>query len=650
MMRARADRLNEVEGPWEPLDLKRRKKYAKKLEGWLKCYMPNTFCRPFDKDQKESIKRIQGLILHGGMQALAEPRGTGKTSIAIGATIWGVVNGHLRFPVILGSDAGAANGIRKEIIKELDSNDQLAEDYPGACKPFIAVEGVSQRCARQWIADGDGNKQMTNISMTGYEIVFPEHETEWHLCSGARIEAYGITGGFRGRRFRLDDGTVIRPDFVFFDDPQTRESAGSEKQTGDRMKIIKGDALGLAGHDKTIACVAAVTVIRRNDLAEQLLDHELNPEWQGIRTQLVYQWPDEEEMWEEYRGLRINDLLSGCPDMPTANKFYKKNRKKMDKGAVVKNKHLYDEDNEISAIQHAFNLKFKDLEAFEAEYQNNPIAEDISLYDLNWQTVASRLNKLPRLRTRDEHVAIVAFTDINYSALHWTIAGFRQDMTMDVIAYGKTPDRGVLVPKNASQTTRVKLVYAGLKHWWEMLKGLRLPFIRVGIDAGFEAELVARFVEEQRSGILFPSRGFASTKYLPGNRTVIKRFEQCHLADTDKAGKHICHNADFWRETAQRAFLASPGAPGSCAIYGDRPEIHRPYAEQICAETLLDKVRGDGGTIFYKWGRQPGTFNDWLDSHVGCYVAAATTGLTTQIQRPTKRKYVEQRKPKRPRE
>jgi hypothetical protein len=648
LMRKRLAALNEVKGPWLPVDIKRRKRLAKNLEKWLKFYMPRTFSRPFDSNQKTAIKRIQGLMTHGGLFVVAEPRGSGKTSIIIGACLWGVLNGYIRYPVILGSDAPAANNIRTSIIKEIGNNDLIHEDYPGAAIPFREIDGNHHRCARQWIAAPDGEELLTNISITGNRIVFPEHEASpHHMCAGSVVEAFGITGGFRGRQFRKRDGTVLRPDFVFLDDPQTRESAGSAKQTADRERIIKGDVLGLAGHDKSISCVAAVTVIKKGDLAETLLDHELHPEWQGLRTRLVYQWAEDESLWDEYRRLRAEDLVNGKANTPTATRYYRKNRKKMDAGASVKSKHLK-ATNEISAIQHAYNLKYTvGHEAFEAEYQNQPVTEDTTIYDLNWQTVASRVNKQPRMTSRREHVAVVAFTDINYSALHWTVAGFRSDMTMDVIAYGLTPDTGVLVEANASQTVRVQRVYAGLHAWWQMLKSLKLPLRRVGIDAGFEGELVARFCEEQHSGILFPSRGFSSTKYFPQHKTVIQRFEQCHLADTTKIGSHICHNADFWRETAQRAFLAAPGAPGSCSLYGDKPEQHRPYAEQIVAETLLDKVQGDGGTMFYKWGRPVGTTNDYLDSHVGCYVAAATLGLTTQLKPVPKRRYVERRKAKR---
>ena len=177
------------------------------------------------------------------------------------------------------------------------------------------------------------------------------------------------------------------------------------------------------------------------------------------------------------------------------------------------------------------------------------------------------------------------------------------------------------------------------------LKGFRIPIARIGIDAGYDPELVARFVKSNPDSPVFASRGFASKTYRPSDKTVLQRWHNCHLADAGVVGRFVAHNADYWREVAQRAMLPAVGAPGSCSLYGSSPSAHREYAEQICAEILVDKARGDCGTIFFKWSRQVGSCNDWLDSHVGCYVAAATTGLTTEGQVKTQQnRYVETRK------
>ena len=36
----------------------------------------------------------------------------------------------------------------------------------------------------------------------------------------------------------------------------------------------------------------------------QVLDREKNPLWQGERTKLVYEFPRNEKLWEEYRNYK----------------------------------------------------------------------------------------------------------------------------------------------------------------------------------------------------------------------------------------------------------------------------------------------------------------------------------------------------------
>ena len=61
----------------------------------------------------------------------------------------------------------------------------------------------------------------------------------------------------------LADGTVIRPEVVVFDDPQTRDSAESKLQTQARLAIIEGDVLGMAGPGQSISRFARVRSLPR---------------------------------------------------------------------------------------------------------------------------------------------------------------------------------------------------------------------------------------------------------------------------------------------------------------------------------------------------------------------------------------------------
>ena len=83
------------------------------------------------------------------------------------------------------------------------------------------------------------------------------------------------------------DGSTFRPSLVLIDGPQTDEVAGSPTQVANRLEIMTGAILGLAGPGQNFAGLCTITVIKPHDLADQLLDRDAHPEWQGKRTRLI---------------------------------------------------------------------------------------------------------------------------------------------------------------------------------------------------------------------------------------------------------------------------------------------------------------------------------------------------------------------------
>ena len=67
------------------------------------------------------------------------------------------------------------------------------------------------------------------------------------------------------------------------------------------------------------------------------------------------------------------------------------------------------------------------------------------------------------------------------------------------------------------------------------------------------------------------------------------------------------------------------GDRGCLSLYGNQPETHRMFAEQITAEYCI-KTEGRGRTVD-EWKARPGQpDNHWLDCLVGCAVAASMQG------------------------
>ncbi|MBN1513726.1 MAG: phage terminase large subunit family protein [Phycisphaerae bacterium] len=244
-------------------------------------YLPFTFHLPWSPDHLKVIAKIEQAVLHGGLFAMAMPRGSGKTSICECACIWAVLYGHREFVCLVGSDEGHAMDMLDSMKTELDGNDLLLEDFPEVVYPIQCLDGIANRCSGQ-IYQGE----RTHIGWTAREIVLPTMPGS--KASGAIIKVAGITGRIRGMKFKRADGQSVRPSLVVIDDPQTNESARSLSQCATRESILAGAVLGLAGPGKKIAGVMPCTVIHPGDMADNILSREKHPEWNGERTKMVY--------------------------------------------------------------------------------------------------------------------------------------------------------------------------------------------------------------------------------------------------------------------------------------------------------------------------------------------------------------------------
>ena len=209
------------------------------------------------------------------------------------------------------------------------------------------------------------------LAGVGLPAEAPEGGSVASSASGAIIKVAGITGRIRGMKHKRADGKTVRPSLVLLDDPQTDESARSPSQCATREQILAGAILGLAGPGRKIAGLMTLTVVRPDDMADRILDREKHPQWQGERTKMVYAFPapgsPAEKLWQEYARLRAEGQRSdrGVGD---ACEFYRANQIDMDAGTIVAWPQRHNPD-ELSAIQHAMNLKLDQGEAaFFAEY------------------------------------------------------------------------------------------------------------------------------------------------------------------------------------------------------------------------------------------------------------------------------------------
>ena len=375
--RAQAAGSREIAGKgWvrPPEDAARRESCRMSLLKFCTTYQPGAYPLKFNPDHLEAIDKIQTAVLQGGSFAMAMPRGSGKTTLCESAALWASLYGHRQFVVLFTAESGLSDAMMKRLKEELEANDRIDADFSEVTGPIRALEGIAQRKTGQ-LFEG----KSTRLDWHAQRVVFPQ--IPGSAVCGSRIMCTSITASFRGLKARMEDGSYIRPDLAIIDDPQTDESASSKTQTDQRLRVVRGAILGLAGPGRSIAAIMPCTIIQRDDMAAQVLDRKKFPQWRGTTTGMVKSWPKRREMWDEYAALLLEDMAAGVGfrektgRKAKCTKFYRKNRKEMDEGFVVYWPERH-EAGEISGQQHAWNLLVERGEAaFWAEYQNDPIAE-----------------------------------------------------------------------------------------------------------------------------------------------------------------------------------------------------------------------------------------------------------------------------------
>lgn len=608
-------------------------------------YFPSTFSLEWSKDHLKAIERIEECVLRGGLFALAMPRGSGKSSLCEVAGIWSQLYGHREFLVLIGATEGAAVEMMDSIKTELETNEYLFADFPEVCYPIRQLDGIANRCAGQLY-----HGERTRITWTSNEIVLPT--IAGSASSGMIIRVAGITGRVRGMKYKRADGESVRPSLVIVDDPQTTESAGSVEQTRKRVRILVSDVLGLAGPGKKIAGLMPCTIIHVGDMADQILDRSKHPEWSGEKTKMVYAFPTNMSLWEKYAEIRAESLRENG-DLSAATAFYKKHRKEMDEGAVVSWDARYNYD-ELSAIQHAMNLKFTDEMAFQAEYQNEPMPDDIQEDNLlSVDEICRKLNGLQRGVVPMNCVRLTMFVDVQKPMLFWCICAWADDFTGAVVDYGAWPDQHRIrfSLSDANPTMQTKFPNAGLEgqiygaldalfkeqmsREFQREDGAILHIEQAMIDAnwGASTDVVYQFCRQSGySSLLYPGHGRyvgASSKPMtdykkkPGERLGFNWFMPAVTGK--RAIRHVIFDTNFWKSFVHSRLSVAMGDPGCLALFGKNPLYHQLFAEHLTAEYRV-KTQGLGRVVDEWKLRASHEDNHWLDCLAGCAVCASMRG------------------------
>ena len=614
-------------------------------------YFPQTFTLPWSDDHLALIDRVEQTVIHGRQFAVAAPRASGKTTIMERAVLWALLTGRHSFVVLIGATADHAATTLANLKAELSGNDLLLADFPAACFPIHQLEGEARRCSGQL-----HHGQRTHIGWAADQIILPT--IPGSPCSGALIRVSGITGSIRGMLHTRPDGTSIRPSLAIIDDPQTDESAKSLSQCAARLSTINGAIANLAGPGRPMAMLAVMTVIAEGDLADQLLNRDTHPEWHGERFRMVYAFPEAKAKWQEYADLRQAELAAGG-DGSQATAYYREHRDEMDAGAKVAwpARKLPDE---VSALQHAMNLRLADEAAFQAEYQNNPLASAIETQDqLTLDTIFTRIGTTEPGEVPDGLDRVTAFIDVQQTSLWYVIAAWGQGFSGAIVDYGVWPEQGQRyftlrsIRRTMQDASPDAGLEAALRHALDELTsqiidreyrrtdGAVLHCERVLIDAawGQSTDPIYSFIRESRHPtILMPAfgRGVRASDN-PMSEWAKKKGDlvgfNWRIRTPPGSVRYVAYDANFWRSHIAARLTTPVGDPGALTLPAGTEQTHRMLAEHLTSEYRV-RTQGRGRTVD-EWKLRPGRDNHFWDSLVGTAVAASMLGVAAAGTTPT---------------
>ncbi|MEW4531524.1 terminase gpA endonuclease subunit, partial [Maioricimonas sp. JC845] len=317
---------------------------------------------------------------------------------------------------------------------------------------------------------------------------------------------------------------------------------------------------------------------------------------------MVDAFPTNEKLWQQYAEVRAEGLRNGDGG-EAARAFYAGHREAMDEGASVAWPERFNHD-ELSAIQHAMNLKLQDEAAFFAEYQNDPLPEEVAEDDLlTADQVAGKTNGMERREIPVGCNHLTCFIDVQQKLLFYVIAVWEDDFTGVVVDYGTWPDqqRSYFTLRDARRTlTTVATgtglegsIYAGLEELtgdllgreWPRDDGAALRIDRCLIDAnwGHSTDVVYQFCRQSAfSGVVMPSHGrfvgassipFSEYKRKPGDR--VGHNWRIPNVRGKRAVRHVLYDTNYWKSFVQARLAVAMGDPGCLSLFGQRAETHR---------------------------------------------------------------------------
>jgi hypothetical protein len=631
----------------KPQSKGRRTRLEKDTVRWLRWYFSDIFTEPFCDHHLEMIHAIDRAVTFGGDQAIAAPRGEGKTTIAECVTLAKILPGVLTFAVIFAATGYHARNSLKSLKDYLIASDRIRADYPEVWYPANEAD-TSPQLAHSMAAQGD-DFPLTKIKFqwSGDEITLPQ--VPGSRCAGSIIATRGLDAAVLG----LKKGT-LRPQLAIIDDPDTEDTIRNEEQRDKLEDRIDRAIAGLAPRGKRMSRVMLTTTRNRICVSYRFTDPTIKPSWNGKRFGFVRKFPERVDLWEEYISLRGAGQTAGDTFARNAHAFYLANLVEMDRAAELANPQSFDRkivpdgsQLQVSALQRYYDwLADNGPESTASELQNDP-AEESGPQDISTITahrVQRQVSGYPRKIVPPGCLKLTQGIDCKKSGLHWVVRAWGADGTGYTIDYGFHETHGTIVGSDVGLDTALiralherREVIAEDPYTFE--DGQVVDIAVTLVDSGWRDQAIYRFCAE--AGAAFkPSKGFGQSAgcaqagfHAPNRATLDKKMGDRWFLNRQPCGTWlVCMDADFWKAWEHDRWVSDPAAPGALFMWGmpstsDRlsqdQKQHFSYSKHIVAEMEgEDIIRG---RLVRHWKSKSDT-NHYLDASYMADVGGSMVG------------------------
>lgn len=261
-------------------------------------YLPHYFSRAWSRMHTEFAEEFTDYHLRRGRrEGIVAPRGGAKTTHWSKAyPLYCICYELEHYILLLASTVGQSERNLAAIKNELEGNLLLHRDFPdvAGAGPVWNVKQILTR-------------------------------------NGVAVEALG-----RGNKVRGATHGHYRPGLIIGDDVDDDDSVETEKAQAKAWNWLTKTIIPL-GIENQVNVAIAGTVQNPNDITQKI---KRTPGWRARHYRALMRWPERMELWDEWAALyrqQTIDKNEGRLDdaEDPAREFYLRNKKEMDRGAVV---------------------------------------------------------------------------------------------------------------------------------------------------------------------------------------------------------------------------------------------------------------------------------------------------------------------------